>query len=349
MIKLCLCCGKDILPGSPQFKAQKYCSDACRKSYFKKSKSRQRRIDQRRSNLPLNLEFIKLVNECYRGGTIQILSGHDFQSLALTMELIRNRPKFDVNLCHIYPVKGNGRTGLFHYRNLFYGGAHQNKVLGNSYFGAGLSIANSERAQKWEVTDGMPMREVLCKIEEYLGPILDQYLENISVRRSPKATLAQRIVEIAPELAIEKLILKSYRDLSLIWKSKTKLSAFFVTARRLESKYVCYLDELSRFVSYDVVGSKYLTVIRRFLFIGYVCLSKVEESETFNKVAADKYSVYLRSYSRFHLRRKESWSEFKDLMYEIAFYALQGMTMNLVALTLIVSGYISFGENAYLN
>lgn len=341
MFKVCLRCDGEIWPGSSQFGRQKYCSDRCRKSSFKKSKSRKLRIDQRRANLPLNLEFIKLVNECLRAGTVQILSGHDSRSFSLTMELVRNRPKFDVNLCHVYPVRGDGCTGLFHYQNFFYGGAYQNKVLGNSHFGAGLSIANSLLERKWQVWEGMPMREVLCKIESFLGETLNGYLAIMPVRKSPKAVLAQRILEVSPESTLESLMSKTSRDLALLWREKTKQRAFFVTAKRQESKYVCYLDELSRFISYGGIRSKYFQRVRRLLLVGYICLSKIEESRTFNEEAASRYSSLLHSNCDFHLKHRESWSEFKDFLYEVAFYALQGMSINLISLTLTFSRYVN--------
>lgn len=344
MFKVCLRCGSQIWPGSSQFGRQKYCSDRCRKSSFKKSKSRKRRIDQRRANLPLNSEFIKLVNECLRAGTVQILYGHDSRSFALTMELIRNRPKFDVNLCHIYPVKGHGYTGLFHHQNLFYGGAYQNKVLGNTHFGAGLSISDSLLERKWKVWEGMPMREVLCKIENFLGESLNGYLAIMPVRKSPKVSLANRILEVSPECNFENLMSKSFRDLALLWKKKTKQSTFFVTAKRQSSKYACYLDELSRFISYGGIGSKYFQRVRRLLLVGYICLSKIEESHTFNEETASKYSSFLRPFSNFYLKHSESWSEFKDFLYEVAFYSLQGVTFNLVSLTLAFSSYVTLSN-----
>lgn len=133
-----------------------------------------------------NDEVLLLVRACRRAGTVQILTGHTLSSFLETMELVRNRPKGEVALCHIAPVKGKGSTGLFHCKNLFYGGKFQNRKFGKKYLGGGLSISHGKLKSKWAVDKDSPANDVLVLIEKFLGDIIPKYLEVAPVRKSKK-------------------------------------------------------------------------------------------------------------------------------------------------------------------
>jgi hypothetical protein len=106
MYKVYPICTSQIAKTSKQWKRQIYCSDKCRKVAHRKTSSKNKRIEQRRANMRQNEEVLLLVRQCKRAKTVQILKGHDAISLTTTMALVKNRPKLDVNLCHIAPVKG---------------------------------------------------------------------------------------------------------------------------------------------------------------------------------------------------------------------------------------------------
>ncbi len=342
MIKTCLKCNQQICQFSNQWRSQKYCSDRCRKSAFKKKKAAQRRVEQRRANMLQNYEHLYLVYQCRRAGTVQVLYGHDYDSFAKTMALVKNRPKLDVDLCHIFPVKGIGRTGLFHHENLFYGGKYQNQKLGNRSFGVGRFIHNSLLLTEWAVGPNDSTNEVLVKIERYLGSIMVRYLQGLPVRKSPKAVLAQKIAHLDAKRDFEDLLRATYSDLQSMMHILTNQVQFRLPVKARHSKYMNYLDELSRFISYKDSNCKYLKVVRKLMFIGYVCLAKVRASNTFNAQLVPKYYDFILPCSSACLRVDELWSEFKDFMYDTAFFALQGKRVSLLYLVLTFYKYVDF-------
>jgi predicted RNA-binding protein (virulence factor B family) len=111
MSKQCPACSAEIKNNSSQWANKIYCSKKCRASEHRKKKSQITRIQQRRANMRQNEEVLRLVRECKRAGTVQILAGHNLESFIETMKLVRERPKGDVRLCHIAPVKGDGFIG----------------------------------------------------------------------------------------------------------------------------------------------------------------------------------------------------------------------------------------------
>lgn len=287
-----------------------------------------------------NEEVLLLVRQCRRAKTVQILTGHDAVSFTITMALVRNRPKFDVNLCHIAPVKGNGRIGLFHYKNLFYGGSYQNKKFGNKCFGKGLSIRNEELLPAWSVSEEDSTNDILIKIELFLGDIIEQYLKSSSVRKSKKVQIANKIFAIDQSECIEGLIQKSYTMLFNKWDKLSSQKSFKIPDRKRESKYINYIDELSRFISYREKGWSKLKKIRELLIISYIALSKVIDSSTYNENMIKKYSSLMEPHSNVKMKSKAKWSELKDIMYDVAFHALQGEAISVMCLRRTMSKYI---------
>lgn len=344
MHKICLFCSIQITRISKQSKLQKYCSDKCRVVAYKKQISKNKRIEQRRANMLQNEEVLLLVRLCRRAGTIQIVKGHDPVSLTITMAFVRNRPKFDVNLCHISPVKGNGCIGLFHYKNLFWGGSYQNKKFGNKSFGKGLSIQNDELLDAWRVSEKDSTNDILLKIELYLGDTIEEYLKLSSVRKSKKVQIANKICAIDQAECFEKLIQKSHTILLNKWNKLSNQKGFQIPERKRESKYINYIDELSRFISYKEEGWGQLKKIRELMIIGYVALSKVTESQTYNVSVDKKYSTLLENHRDAKLKSNTEWSELKDVMYDAAFLALQGGTISLKSLRRVMSKHIKSKE-----
>lgn len=326
MIKKCQhqTCMKEIHKKSKQWENQRFCSDRCRKAEHRKKKSKDTRIEQRRANLRQNDEVLRLVRECIRAKTVQILMGHNIASFIGTMSLAKNKPKGGLHLCHIAPVKGKDSIGLFHHRNLFYAGAHQNQKFGNKWASGGLSIRKEDILEKWMISKDMSTNEILIKIEEYLGNIVEEYIRSTSVTKSKRAQLANKISGIDPTKEFDELMGWGHNELREEWSRLTKSPFYKVAYNHTESKYITYLDELSRFASYEDGREKILNRLIKTMAIGYVALSKVNDSKTYNKEFENKYGPLVRKFRGVTLKNRTTWSEFKDLIYDAAFKTLQG-------------------------
>lgn len=289
-----------------------------------------------------NDEVLRLVRECRRAGTVQILTGHTIDSFLETMDIVRNRPKGNVALCHIHPVKGKSHTGLFHCRNLFYGGKHQNRQFGKKYLGGGLSISNNKLKSKWAVEKDTPANEILILVEKFLGDIIPEYLELAPVRKSKKYQLVEKILTLAPGEDADDLMAYGYKKLQgrLDMLSHSKSTSIQDST---ESKYIAYMDELTRFVGYGGERVKMLSQLKRLLVIAYMALERQPESHTFNKYFYVKYEPLIQAkYSQARLRAPENWSYFKDLVYNKVFSVLQGASLDTKAFKKELLSYLVF-------
>lgn len=341
MIKYCCSCNAVIVNLSRQWADQKYCSTRCRKSSYRKKKTTLSRIDRRKANLLQNDEVLYLLSQCRRGGTVQVLHGHNLDSFTKTMDLIKNRPLGDIHLCHIFPVKGKVAIGLLHYLNLFYAGAHQNRLFGNAHFAGGLSIDTSDLAEQWTVRPSMSNNDILLLIEEYLQDIIPMYIERNPVLKSRKANLIENISALDCSTSQEKLYQYSYSKLDAIW-SKISHAQSKLPKLKNESKYIVYMDSLSRLISYNTKNKKTLVAVRLLMAIVYRALNKEQKSKTYNKWFNVCYCYLIPTrYGNVKLRDSENWSALKDMMYNTAFAALQGKVIDMEKFRKKVWEYIS--------
>lgn len=140
MSKFCPVCNSEIANTSKQWRNKVYCSQKCRKVSHRKQESKSKRAMQRRANMSQNDEVLYLVRACQRAGTVQILTGHSIGSFLETMELVRNRPKGDVALCHVAPVKGKDSIGLFTAKTSFMVGSFKIGSLVSNILGVGYRL-----------------------------------------------------------------------------------------------------------------------------------------------------------------------------------------------------------------
>lgn len=342
MKKACETCGIDIPNKSKQWRIQKYCSTQCRKIAFNRRKSKNTRIEQRKANLIQNDEVIYIIRECRRAGTVQILTGHTLKSFTKTMKFIKNREKGGVERCHIAPVKGKNTTGLLHYKNLFYGGIHQNRKFGKKYHSGGRSIKNDSLDKRWTVKGSMTNNDILKKIESFLGDIITRYIEKNSVLKSRKAPLIERILEISPGENKDALFAKSGNYLSDL-HSKLSRGNTYSRSYGAESKYITYINEITRFSSYGGERKLPLQRLRRLMIVGYIALEKVKESQTYNKYFYCDYEQLIKPrHIRAELKRPDEWSEFKDFIYDAAFTALQGGHLDIKVFKKKFMSYLTF-------
>ena len=348
MEKKCAYCLSKIEKDSKQWQNQVYCTSKCRKNAHRKKTAANTRIEKKRANLTQNDEVVYLLKQCRRSKTVQILHGHDLNTFLETMELVRNRPNANVRLCHIAPVKGEKTVGLFHCKNLFYGGAYQNRKFGNRYFSGGMSIKTTELLAKWSVHNEMTNNEILILIEKYLGNIIPKYLEKSPVLKSKKVQIINKIIGINEREKFETLIQLSHQVLTETW-AKLSHRKKSVWATQRESKYITYMDSLTRFIEYSNENSKALIKLRRTMVIAYMALERETKSSTYNKYFYVKYEPLVNiKYGQAMLINSNSWSELKDLIYETAFNTLQGAILDANKFHKRILSYLKFPDKIRL-
>lgn len=346
MTKHCMHCNIRMDINSKPKTNQKFCSKRCRKNYHRKEKGLKTRLEKRRANLRLNPEVRYLVAQCKRAKTVQILQGHTLASFTETMDLLKDRPKGDVELCHIAPVKGKNRIGLFHCRNLFYGGAYQNRKLGKKYIAGGMSIRHEDLLPQWEVQEEMKSDEVLVKIEEYLVDVITQYLEIRPVRIDRKVSVVNKILGIDASLDFDTLIRRSHKFLIEQWANITHTRPYIKNPNR-ESKYLAYMDSLTRFIEYNNKSRKVLKSIRKTMVVGYMALERTKQSNTYNKLFYVKYEPLINlKYCQAMLKNPQSWPVFKDIIYETAFNVLHGGEIDSKKFRRQIFSYLRFPDRA---
>lgn len=287
------------------------------------------RIKKRKSLLVQVPHILYLIKECRRAETVQILSGHSLESFTKTMDFIRNKPRGDVEICHIAPSRGKKSRGLLHYGNLFYGGSYQNRNFGSNYLSGGLKIKRSHLIKKWAVDENMDNNTILKKVESFLGDIIPSYIEINHLRKSKKRRRVEEILKITPDRSKDYLFCQDIKYLDKLLLKLNKNSALDGDSRS-ESKYIIYVDELSRFISYGGERARTLRRLRTLMIAGYVALEKIDASQTYNKMFYEHYRALIKpKYIHATLKNPHKWSEFKDLIYEAAFIALQGGHINI--------------------
>lgn len=324
MTKPCKECKTPILEKSKQWKNKKYCSTNCRKIASRKKLTTEARIKQGKSMLVQVPHIIYLIKECRRAGTVQILSDHSLESFTKTMDFIKNKPKGDIEICHIAPARGKNSRGLLHYKNLFYGGSYQNRNFGNNYLSGGLKIKRSHLVEKWAADGEMDNNTILKKVELFLGDLVTSYIEINHLRKSKKRRAIEEILKIDPERNKALLFYqnKKYLDNLLLELSQKRT---FDSSSDSESKYIIYVDELTRFISYGGERERTLRKLRTLMIAGYIALEKVKASKTYNELFYEFYGALIKpKYTQATLKNPSKWSEFKDFIYEAAFMALQG-------------------------
>lgn len=342
MNRRCKACDAIIEKKSNQWSRQIYCSAKCRKSHNRKQKRMMSRVERRRANLLQNEETLYLVKQCRRAKTVEIFKDHTLESFIETVALVKNRPHGGVELCHVSPVRGKDTTGQFHCRNLFYAGAHQNRRNGAKYTSGGLSLNNKELRKEWAVDSFTTTNDVLLLLEKYMGEIIPRYLELVPVTKSGKVGLANKILEFDLKVDFDSLILTSYSALQKRWTEISKIRQS-LPVRSQQSKFIVYVDNITRFISYGGKRAKDLIGVRDIMVIAYIALSRVKASRTINEYFYVKYAYLIRArYVHVKLRNSREWSEFKDLIYDAAFDALQGREINVRKLKNLVMSYLVF-------
>ncbi|WP_249671629.1 hypothetical protein [Pseudomonas abieticivorans] len=258
------------------------------------------------------------------------------------MKLYKSRRGSGVHLCHIAPVKGDGFTGLLHGLNLFVGGSHQNRKHGRRYWSGGMFISNSELLKEWAIDNTTSTNDILLKIEKFLGDIIPRYLELYPVTKSKKVSVINKILEVDKSASFDVLMMHQSQYLQERWASLSH-TRYHAISPSPESKYITYIDSVSRFINDGGRRSKIFRSLRKLLIVGYTVLSKVTSSKTFNKNFEGEYGHMLPlGFRNARLKRESDWSKFKDFMYDTAFNTLQGRGLNINKFKSRLLSYLEF-------
>lgn len=157
---------------------KKYCSVQCSRKTANSKRPKVDRIEKARHSAP----FYRLVQECKRAGTLEVLKGHTAQSLLDVIQLQAMAFKCNqygtarlFELSHIAPVEGQTHIGMYYADNLVLSPQKPNKAHGTSYYGCGRRVARADCHPRHVVHENERDSDVLERLIDYLGkPLIDE-------------------------------------------------------------------------------------------------------------------------------------------------------------------------------
>lgn len=209
-------CRRCVVRFQPIRSGHIYCSSTCRKLQFSSKKRAKNRNNNNLRRISFKLKRLSassfgkyLIREIRRAGTVQILKGHDAESLRALVALRRkctNDAGFSYGeslgafeLSHIYPV-GNAkskRTGLLHAKNLTitpkdFNRKHSAKEPCYGY--QGESIAKDELLECWSVNQEHDAMAIFRLARKYVGEQFDVWLKGHVISITQKQGLVKDLV-----------------------------------------------------------------------------------------------------------------------------------------------------------
>lgn len=191
-----------------------YCSDTCRKLAFKAKNraktqaKRNRKLSEKLKKLANSAFGIYLVKELRRAKTVEILQGHDSETLSALVQLRRlctSAGGYEdgdslgyYELSHIYPVSGKDRIGLLNSTNLAitpktFNRKHGTKTPVDGYMGS--SIPKASLLNHWKVPDFLDSLEVLKLARKYIGEEFDVWLKKHLISQTQRSTILKKLKE----------------------------------------------------------------------------------------------------------------------------------------------------------
>lgn len=249
--KFCEYCNSLIPRNSPQYHGKRFCNQSHRQMAHRRNKGLSTNQEKRLKNLSVNKEWLYVSKECKRAGTVQIMSYHTVDSLKQLIGIICNKPKGDMDICHVYPVKGQDWIGLLHPLNIVYANSTLNKKNGNTVFGrAGYSIDRAELKSKWHVTESMSDKTILRLLERFLGHVLNEYVRKYPVKKSSRVLLIDKIIKLDKKGRYTRDNLSDMQSIGLTFikaqLNGVQLNGFYVAPKKNRSRVLIYIDELFR-------------------------------------------------------------------------------------------------------
>ncbi len=212
--KDCKHCGSSFTTTS---KAKHYCSAKCQDSaksarYRRSKKETQlRRYDSKADKWVKSSFGRYLIGECLRAGTVQILQGHNVETLQGLEKLYRYRQKASgyvegkskgvYHLSHIYPVANGttGRLGLLHPDNLVVAPASLNQKHGSKSPDRedfGKFIAKATLQSRFDVSKETTHKEVFKKIKSLLDTAWMEYVATAVVQATQADQLRKKLEKL---------------------------------------------------------------------------------------------------------------------------------------------------------
>lgn len=353
--KFCEHCRGLIKRGSPQYHKKRFCKTSCRQMAHRKKKGISPRQVKRLKNLSVNNEWIYISQQCKRAGSVQIMSEHTVDSLKQLIWIIRNKPKSrmdrNIDICHVYPVKGTERMGLLHPLNLVYGDSNQNKRNGNKTFGdAGYSIDRLDMKNKWRVTDRMKDKDILLLLEKFLGSVLTEYVRKYPVKISDRIKLIDKIIKLDKEGRYTRDNLSEMPSIGLYSINAelhgVTLTGFYFQPKKNRSRVLMYLGDLFR-VARDADGywAKNCKFMYRIFLAGAAALSKTD----YQPELLDIYKAHNEEVKRYKnrvLRDVSEYTKFKAFLIFQASDCLLGNTIDKGMLKGTLNKYTKVRKNS---
>jgi hypothetical protein len=189
----------------------KYCSDTCRKKAFKASKQavsakkRSRRLSLKLKKLSTNSFGQYLVRELRRAGSVEVLRGHNKDTLNELVALRKACNRFSgygkdaaigsYELSHIYPVNGKVGLGRLHPVNLVITSREFNRSRGSKEpEDEVLRVCDYALLEnKWVIPEGAIASKILKMARSFLGVPFDTWLSSFVLIAKQTETLTKKL------------------------------------------------------------------------------------------------------------------------------------------------------------
>lgn len=319
----------------------KYCTPACRvasnnaAARNKKESTRLSKAEKRIARLPVSEHWLWLSRQVQRAGTVECLQGHTPETLTQLFNLYNYKHRTyafnpesrtsKFHTAHIQPVKGAHSVGCLHPHNLFIAPALANQVHSTkSYEGMGLSISRDNLKRKWLIADDLSDKEILAKVEKYLGPVLVEYVNNNKVDTSPRLSQARWISEHITDcgLTLSQLEKKGKRELDKM-RATFENKELYVMDLKAKRSIVVALEESIRLSEQlpDGIHRDNIAFFTPILRVVGAWLSREPDQEGLSTILERPYGA---AWSPVKLREGMDASKLRDFTSFQAFQAMQG-------------------------
>ena len=291
-----------------------YCSDTCRKLAFKAKNraktqaKRNKKLSEKLKKLANSAFGIYLVKELRRAGSVEILQGHNSQTLDALVKLRRRctasggyedgESQGYYELSHIYPVSGKERVGLLNINNLSiapktFNRKHGTKLPVAGYMGSSIPRANL--LNQWKLADSLDSLEVLKLARKYVGEEFDVWLKKHLISQTQKSAILKKLKEAGYDNNVLKTMglkelkaVASEEEISYFSLDKEPEEEWWVSREELERLglknaifnhldlyYQDYID-LEKFITFKESPSEELKFKEHLIQQAFLCIESSE-------------------------------------------------------------------------
>lgn len=238
-----------------------FCSDTCRKLSHKAKErtktqaKKNKKQGEKLKKLSSSAFGLYLVKELRRAKTVEILQGHDSESLDALAKLRRRCTASGgyedgeatgyYELSHIYPVSCKNRLGLLHTSNLAitpatFNRKHGTKLPVEGYIG--FSIPREGLSKQWRIADPLNSLEVLKLARKYIGEEFDVWLKRHLISQTQRSALLKKLKEAGYDSEILKIM--SLKELKSI--AEEEEIPYFIITKEPEEEWLVAREEMKR-------------------------------------------------------------------------------------------------------